>query len=279
MGGFWGIGTAIFLVLAAGMMVVYRRRAGIIASLAGVAMLGFVGLLPQSNELRYFMFIPLTWAGTIGMLFKPIQIRFPRAAVAILALVVVLFGYIVSETWQYYQVTALDNRAAAKVWGADKFWPLRKAGETYCAVHMYPLGILLTGPTLSEFSIVDRSEASLCPPGTIIITKQGIRDPPGDIRSGDVTLPSRRWHLDRHAVRTRRARSGSAWPRHALARGSGLRGGSGRQQTRPMAPRHRRTRGARIGRIHEGPDVPPARLCRSAWRDRRHGRLGRHHDW
>jgi hypothetical protein len=179
MGGFWGIGTAIFLVLTAGLLIAYRRRAGIIATLSGLALLCFVGVLPQSNELRYFMFIPLTWAAGIGMLFPPMKIRFPRVAVGILALVLVLFGYIVSENWPYYQLAALDNRAAAKVWGADKFWPLMKPGETYCAVHMYPLGFLLTGPTLKEFSIVDRSEASLCPPGTIIITKEGIQGPAG----------------------------------------------------------------------------------------------------
>ena len=179
MGGFWGIGTAIFLVLSAGMMIAYKRRAGIIATVSGLAFLCFVGVLPQSNELRYFMFIPLTWAASIGMLFRPIQTRFPRAAVGILVLVLVLFGYIVSETWQYYQVAALDNRAAARVWGADKYWPLLKPGEKYCAVHMYPLGFLLTGPTLSEFSIVDRSNESLCPPGTIVLTRQGIQGPAG----------------------------------------------------------------------------------------------------
>ena len=179
MGGFWGLGTAIFLVLSAAMLIAYRPRAGIIATVSGLAFLCFVGVLPQSNELRYFMFIPLTWAATVGMLFKPIQARFPRAAVGILAVVLVLFGYIVSENWQYYQLAALDNRAAAKIWGADKIWPLLRPGETYCAVHMYPLGFLMTGPTLSEFSIVDRSKASLCPPGTIIITNGGVQGPAG----------------------------------------------------------------------------------------------------
>ena len=179
MGGFWGVGTAIFLVLSAGMMIAYRRRAGIIASLAGLALLCFVGVLPQSNELRYFLFIPLTWAATIGMLFKPIQIRFPRVAAGILALVLVLFGYIVTENWRYYQPVSIGIPADAIVWGADKYWPLLKPSETYCAVHMYPLGFLLTGPTLSEFTIVDRSKVSLCPPGTIVITKEGIQGPAG----------------------------------------------------------------------------------------------------
>ena len=179
MGGFWGIGTAIFLVLTASMLIAYRRRAGIIATLSGLAFLCFVGVLPQSNELRYFMFIPLTWAATIGMLFKPIQIRFPRAAVGILALVLVLFGYIVSENWRYYEPLPIGIRGGAVLWGADKYWPLMKPGVTYCAVHMAPLGFLLTGPTLSEFSIVDRSKESLCPHGTIVITFEGIQGPSG----------------------------------------------------------------------------------------------------
>ena len=179
MGGFWGIGTAIFLALTAGMLIAYRRRAGVIASLAGLALLCFVGVLPQSNELRYYMFLPLTWAAAIGMLFQPLGIRFPRASAGLLVVVLVLFGYIVSENWRYYQIGAQDNKAAAEVWGAAKFWPFLKRGETYCAVDMYPLGFLLTGPTLSEFSIVDRSKASLCPPGTIVITRKGIQGPAG----------------------------------------------------------------------------------------------------
>jgi hypothetical protein len=179
MGGFWGLGTAIFLVLSAGMMIVYRRRAGIIASLGCLAMLCFVGVLPQSNELRYFMFIPLSWAATIGMLFPPLQVRFPRAATGILALVLVLFGYIVTENGRYYQPVPIGIRGDAIVWGADKYWPLLEPGKTYCAAHMYPLGFLLTGPTLSEFSIVDRSNASLCPAGTIVLTREGIQRPAG----------------------------------------------------------------------------------------------------
>jgi hypothetical protein len=33
------------------------------------------------------------------------------------------------------------------------------------------MGFLLTGPTLREFQIVERSDASLCPPGTEIFTR------------------------------------------------------------------------------------------------------------
>jgi hypothetical protein len=34
---------------------------------------------------------------------------------------------------------------------------------------MVPIGMLLTGPTLSEFTIVDRSRAELCPGGSEIL--------------------------------------------------------------------------------------------------------------
>lgn len=179
MGGFWGIGTAVYLLVTAAMLVLYRRRAGIVASVAGLALLCFVAILPQSNELRYFQFIPLLWAATIGMLYPPFRAAFPRAAAGLLLLVLALFGYIVSENWQYYQVAALDNRAAAIIWGADKWWARLEPGKTYCVVDMRPLGLLMTGPTLSEYSIVDRDRASLCPPGTIVVTRAGIQGPAG----------------------------------------------------------------------------------------------------
>jgi hypothetical protein len=40
---------------------------------------------------------------------------------------------------------------------------------------MLPIGILMTGPTMSEYSIVNRSSVSLCPPATILVTEAGIQ--------------------------------------------------------------------------------------------------------
>ena len=177
MGGYWGAGVAVYLVLTVGLLITYRRRPGIIASIAGIGLLGFVAVLPQSNELRYYMFIPLTWAATIGMLYPQLRDRFPRVALGLLVLVLALFGYMASENWQYYQIEALDNRDAAVVWGAAAWWPVLKQGENYCVVDMLPLGFLMTGPSLSEYSIVDRSSASLCPAGTVVVTKAGIQRP------------------------------------------------------------------------------------------------------
>ena len=78
-GGFWGAGTLIYLVITFAMLMAYRRREGFIAGLAGLGLLAFVAVLPQSNELRYYMFIPLTWAATIGMLLPHIRREVPAA--------------------------------------------------------------------------------------------------------------------------------------------------------------------------------------------------------
>ena len=51
MGGFWGLGAAVYLLVAFGMLVACRGRRGVIAGIAGVGLLGFVAFLPQSNDL------------------------------------------------------------------------------------------------------------------------------------------------------------------------------------------------------------------------------------
>ena len=177
MGGFWGLGAAVYLLVAFGMLVACRGRRGAIAGIAGVGLLGFVAILPQSNELRYYMFIPLTWAATIGMLYPLLRDRAPRATTGLLVLVLALFGYMVSENQAYYRVQPLDYRDAAVAWGAARWWPLLRQGETYCVVDMVPLGIMLTGPTMSEYTIVDRSRVGLCPVGSIVVTKDGVGEP------------------------------------------------------------------------------------------------------
>jgi hypothetical protein len=177
MGGFWGAGVVIYLLVTFGMLIAYRRRAGIVASVAGIGLLCFVAVLPVSNELRYYMFIPLTWAATIGMLYPHLRERFPHAALGLLGLVLVLFGYIVSENLTYYQIQNFDYRDAAVAWGAADWWPKLQPGKTYCVVDMLPIGIMMTGPTMHEFSIVDRTRVSLCPVGTIVVTTAGIQGP------------------------------------------------------------------------------------------------------
>ena len=96
--------------------------------------------------MRYYMFIPLTWAATIGMLYPELRDRFPRVAVGLLGLVLVLFGYMVDR-----ERDLLPDRA---VWipgcrgrvGRSKWWPKLEQGKTYCVVDMSPIGIMMTGP-------------------------------------------------------------------------------------------------------------------------------------
>ncbi len=172
MGGFWGLGVIVYLLIALGLLMGCRRRRGAVASIAGLGLLGFVAMLPQSNELRYYMFLPLTWAATIGMLFPQVRDRFPRASLGLLVLVLALFGYMVSDTLVYYQVQKVDYRDATVAWGASYWWPQLQQGRTYCVADMAmeAISIMMTGPTMSEYSIVSRSKASLCPAGTIVLT-------------------------------------------------------------------------------------------------------------
>ena len=177
MGGFWGIGVIVYLLITSGMLILFRRRAGVIVCGAGVGLLCLIAVLPASNNLRYYMFIPLTWAATIGMLYPQLRDRFPRAALGLLVLVLALFGHMVSENLAYYEIRKVDYRDAAVAWGAADWWPKLQQGKTYCVVDMIPIGIMMTGPTMHEFSIVDRSKVSLCPAGTIVVTKAGIQGP------------------------------------------------------------------------------------------------------
>lgn len=177
MGGFWGTGTVIYLVTMVAMLIFCARRAGIVVCITAAGVLVFTAFLPQSNELRYFMYLPLTWAATIAMLYPHVRKKAPWVGFGFLLLVLGLFGYMVSQTWTDYQIERVDYQEAADVWGASKWWPLFTPGQTYCVVGMIPIGVLMTGPTMSEYTIVDRSSVSLCPPATILVTNDGIQGP------------------------------------------------------------------------------------------------------
>jgi hypothetical protein len=171
MGGFWGVGALVYLLVVVGLLVTSAGRRGWFGAAAALGMLGFVALLPQSHELRYYLFIPLTGAGVIGMLFPHFERLAPRAAMVLLALVLGLFVHMVLENRSHYRIERIGYRVAAHAWGASEWWPKLVRGKTYCAVAMDPIGILLTGPTLSEYTIIDRSDAKLCPPGSSIISR------------------------------------------------------------------------------------------------------------
>ncbi len=75
MGGFWGNGVIYYLLATLVLFVLHDRRRGIVAGVSIVAVLGFVAVLPQSNELRYYLFLPLSWAAAIRMTFPSLQAR------------------------------------------------------------------------------------------------------------------------------------------------------------------------------------------------------------
>ncbi len=88
-----------------------------------------------------------------------------------------MFGYMVVENQARYQFEKVDYRDAAVVWGAADWWSKLQPGRPYCAVGMMPIGILLTGPTMHEYTIIDRSKIELCPRDSIVLTFAGIQGP------------------------------------------------------------------------------------------------------
>lgn len=171
MGGFWGVAAGVYLAALLGLLVACFRRRGAVAGGGILLLLAFVAILPQSHELRYYMFIPLSGAATMGMLFARLERVAPRAALGLLSLSLGLFLYMASENRVHYAIERIDQAAAASRWGATPWWPKLASGTTHCAVDMLPMAILLTGPTLSEYTIVDRTRADLCPEGSTILRR------------------------------------------------------------------------------------------------------------
>ena len=181
MGGFWNVGVVIYLSISVSMLLVYWRKAGIIPAICLVGILSFVAILPQSHELRYYLFIPLCWAAAIGMMFDRVKKKTPLVAISLLMISMVLFGYMVSENRVHYRIENIGYEKIAQVWKADTWWPKFRQGETYCAVGMVPMSFLLTGPTMHEFTIIDRSNEESCPSGSIVVTKDNVMHRKGEI--------------------------------------------------------------------------------------------------
>jgi len=76
-----------------------------------------------------------------------------------------------AENETHYEISRVDYTEAARQWGATRWWAQFERGKTYCTVDMVPIGILLTGPTMSEYSIVDRSTEALCPQQSIVVNR------------------------------------------------------------------------------------------------------------
>lgn len=179
-GGFWGAGVVFYLLTAAAMLVTTSRNRGIVACLVFIGVLSLVALLPQSYELRYYLFIPLTWAAAIGMAFPAFRQAAPVAGLLFLLAAMGLFAHMASENRTYYATNRLDYRTTADNWGAPFYWAKMRPGISYCAAGMAPIGILLTGPTMAEFSVLDRTREELCPEGSTVLAPDGAQYRQGD---------------------------------------------------------------------------------------------------
>ena len=172
MGGFWNVAVITANAAIGLLALLFNRRKGFILLGAMAAVLSFVAILPHSHELRYYQFLPLTWAATIAMLLPRIRRSHPGVALTILCILLGEFVYVSSVNRSYYRVERIGYLEAAYAWNAAAWWPTLERGKVYCAVGFAPRGILLTGPTMSEFHIVDRTDAAQCPPNATVLQGQ-----------------------------------------------------------------------------------------------------------
>ncbi|MEO5568789.1 MAG: hypothetical protein ABIR92_09865, partial [Gemmatimonadaceae bacterium] len=166
-GGFWNVAVVIYVMLMGAMLVWLKGRRGAVALGAFALMLLFVGVLPQSHELRYFLFIPLVWAAVIAMLYPLARARGALPATMILVSVAALFTASARLTRDYYRIEPVTYASAARAWGADIMWKYLGPGHTYCAVGNEPRAFFLAGPTMREFRIASRADERNCPAGSI----------------------------------------------------------------------------------------------------------------
>jgi len=169
-GGFWAFGVGAYLFCATALLMSLKGKRGAIASIALIGLICSTGLLPQSNELRYYQFIPLLWATVIGMLYPSLKQKKPIIAMSLLAILIGLYGYMVSENLWYYTISPTNLQDIAGQRGIQKWWDTLEKGKLYCTVGIDPNALLLTGPSLTQFRIVDRDDVAQCPQGSLKIT-------------------------------------------------------------------------------------------------------------
>jgi hypothetical protein len=172
MGGFWNVAVVTANAAIAILALLWNRRKGLILLGSMGAMLCFIAVLPLSNALRYYMFLPLTWAATIAMLLPQIRRSHPAVALTVLSVLLGEFVYVSNINRSYYRVERIGYPEAARNWNAAQLWAHLERGKIYCAVGFDPAAIMLTGPTMSEFHIVDRADPAQCPPNTTVLRVQ-----------------------------------------------------------------------------------------------------------
>jgi hypothetical protein len=169
MGGFWHVAVVTATAAIAALSILWNRRKGLMLLGAMAGLLCFVAVLPQSHELRYHQFLPLTMAATIGMLLPRIRRTHPGIALIVLSVLLTEFVYISNVNRWYYTVQRIGYMYDAIPERMPAMWDQLERGKVYCAVGFEPVAFMLTGPTMSEFKIIDRSNARLCPSNTVLL--------------------------------------------------------------------------------------------------------------
>lgn len=170
-GGFWVVSviTTTFSAILLGFL--SRPRHGIVIAAAIALFWGLLAVTPQSHELRYYLFLPLTNAALIAIFVPRVLKLYPATVFVLLAIFLGEFVWVSKINRDYYHIEHVGLNEAAQAYNVKQFWTQLKPGTTYCAVGFAPAAFLLTGPTLHEFHIVDRDSASECPPNTTLLQK------------------------------------------------------------------------------------------------------------
>ena len=175
MGGFWGAGVVAALaclLLTARMS--DRRRAKHLA-LAVAILLGLNALLPQCNELRYWLYLPLTWAALLAVVYERLAPRRPRLVTALRGFHLALFLYMAGWNWMHWTVEPQTVADIADASGVAADWPAMAAyvaedpDQTFCVAKRAREAILYTGPTFSEFEVISREFEDDCPSGAVVV--------------------------------------------------------------------------------------------------------------
>ena len=179
MGGFWNVAVVADLLAIAAMGLLLDRRKGALLIAGGVLLLGLTAFLPKSHELRYYLFLPLCWAATIAMLFERLRRKYGRTTFFGLLGFAGLFAYMCRVNQVHYRIERQGYLDAANAFGASSWWARLKPGGRYCVVDMVPMAFLMTGPTMTEYKIIERTDPLLCPKGSVLIDNGIVEGPAG----------------------------------------------------------------------------------------------------
>lgn len=103
------------------------------------------------------------------MLLPRIRRSYPILALSIVSLLLGEFVYVSNINRTYYRVERIGYVDVARMSLISPWWEKLERGKVYCAIGFMVSGIMLTGPTMSEFHIVSRGDPASCPPNTTII--------------------------------------------------------------------------------------------------------------